>query len=589
MKNTTIALREKMKKLITLLLCTFSLSAFSQQFITPPDIWLKADNPNNVGNLLNDFSGNNHHAVYPTNFSSLDSTLFNFNKSLLFAANSGMFRVDYIPVINEEMTIITVYKCNSVTSEQNIWTISFDSANIANLTTQYIKTISTKIKYADTTSIKALINTTRPKWKNITDTLGNYILLGSSDSLNYSGKLAEFMLFDKYLDKIELLKIHTYLAIKYGVSLFKSDYVNSLDSVIWNYQENINYSKEIAGIGKDTTLGLNQKQSSADGGDNSLCIAANTKQPSNQLNTYALNQGDFLVWSSNGKNINDTISEGRTLNQISNLPSKKWLMQVSGNTSRLIPTQIVLNGSQIDSIGQCFLVIDRSATSNFSIENSQLIKADSIDSNKNIYFSNIYWDIDQSGKDMFTFLLGNKLTLLATALNCTTNTLGVIDVEIVGGTPPFTYSLTPDTIQNMMLWNSNERAQTKNNLLSGKYIAKVIDIKGATDKQTVEILVSDNATTFSTTSNKLSALNTSTPEYSVYPNPTRGEYTVNIKLAEISQIMIRVIDETGKLIDEKIESGSNRYKINGVIKGKGSYYIEITTSCEKKLFKLVVV
>jgi hypothetical protein len=433
----------------------------------------------------------------------------------------------------------------------------FDSSHVANLTTQKITTVTSKIKYTDTTSVKALINTTRPRWKNITDSIGNFILLGSSDSLSYSGKLAEFMLFDKQLDKTELLKVHTYLALKYGISLFKSDYVNSSDSVIWNYQENINFSKEIAGIGKDTTLGLNQKQSSADGGDNILCIAANAKQTRNQLNTSALNQGDFLVWSNNGKNINDTLSD-RSVNQISNLPSKKWLIQVSGNTSRTIPTQVVLNGSQIDSIGQCFLVIDRSATNNFTMSNCQLIVADSIDANKNIYFSNIYWDIDQSGKDMFTFLLGNKLTLLATAHNCSSSILGSIDVEIVGGTPPFAYSLLSDTTQNNVLWNSNERLQTKINLTSGRYIAKVLDIKGKTDLQSVEIVVSENATSFSIIPNKPLGTNTDTPYFSIYPNPTRGEYSINIKLTEVSQVVIRVIDETGKLIDEKTESGSNR-------------------------------
>jgi hypothetical protein len=208
-----------------------TLSVFSQQFVTPPEVWFKADNPNNTENVLNDFSGNNHLGVYPATLPFPDTTLFNFNKSFLLGANSGAFKTDFIPKVNEEMTIITVYRGSSPTNELNVWTMYFDSANVANLTTHKFTTITSKIKYTDTTSTKANINTTRPRWKNITDTLGNYILLGSSDSLNYSGKLAEFMLFDKYLEKNELLKIHTYLAVKYGVSLF---FINAVHGFLTN-------------------------------------------------------------------------------------------------------------------------------------------------------------------------------------------------------------------------------------------------------------------------------------------------------------------------------------------------------------------
>ena len=580
------------KKLSTLLLSMFSLAVFSQQAITPPAVWYKADNPNNTGNLLNDLSGNNHPAIYPATLPFPDTTLFNYNKAYLQGANAGAFRVGYIPSANEEMTLITVYKCNTPTLEQNIWTMYFDSSRVANLTTQKITTIGTKIKYIDTTSTKAIINTTRPKWKNITDTLGHYILLGSSDSLNYSGKLAEFMLFDKPLSETELLKTHTYLAIKYGISLYKSNYLSSSDSIIWNYQENINFDKEIAGIGRDTVLGLNQKQSSADGGDNILCIAANAKQTSNLQNNHTLNRGDFLIWSCNGGSITQTSADTIHPNQLGGLPDKKWLMQVSGNTSRSIPTQVVLNGSQFDTLGRCFIVIDRSATGNFSQANSQIIEADSIDANKNIYFSNLYWDPDLSGKDMFTFILGNKLTLFASTRQ-SSDTTGALDLEVIGGTAPFTYSLTSGTTGNSIFWNSSERTQTKPNLTSGIYIAKVLDIKGNTDFRPIEITISENTSSYSTlpngtSSDKEPTAGNTVNDCRIYPNPSRGNYTISISQKEITPVEIRIYDDLGKLVDYKKESGSSHYSINGHLETDGNYLIEILTDRQHRFYKLVI-
>jgi len=420
-------------------------------------------------------------------------------------------------------------------------------------------------------------------------------LLCGTDSLPFYGKMAEYIVFNKTLQKNDLQKVQSYLAIKYGITLFQSNYKNSADTIIWNYTKNKIYSNNIAGIGKDSLFELNQKQSAGNGGDDILTIGTGSITASNTQNQAQLNEGDFLVWGNNGKELkpveNDTI--GTTT--ISNLLKKKWMMQVTGNTASGIATQLIFDASAIDSLGKCVLLINRDATDNFTMNNTEIYTADSIDANKKVYFSGIYWDTDHSGKDMFTFLLGNRLTLLARTKNVSTATShnGKIMLEVLGGKPPYSYSLLADSTQNIRLWNSNDSLQNIHNLSAGKYLAKVVDIKGLTDAKLVEILVSSNHSCSSTyypqnNNSNNEEITITENKIEIYPNPCKGNYTIYFQQFESMDVAIRVHDMAGKLIEENLVSGQGQFVINGKLKEKGSYLIEVETSKERKTFKLVV-
>lgn len=69
----------------------------------------------------------------------------------------------------------------------------------------------------------------------------------------------------------------------------------------------------------------------------------------------------------------------------------------------------------------------------------------------------------------------------------------------------------------------------------------------------------------------------------VYPNPSRGEVTVD--LSGINNALIRVMTTTGRVIYEnKAKNDTNRFEINGT---PGMYYVQIITPSSKKIFKLV--
>ncbi len=592
-----------MKKTILLLAClAINVIVFSQhlQLKTQPQIWLRADSAGNSLNSWSDASGNNLNAFTATGQILPDTVLFNFNRAYLMDSLAKPLMIPYKSKGTENLTVLTVYHTSLPQTELGLWCIKLDTAKNTSLTTQKIQSFKTRVNYADSTFTRAIINTTMPKWKNLhIDTLNSYILLGGSDSLNYSGKLAEFLLFRTTLKGKDLQKVHTYLAIKYGISLYQSDYLDSKDSIIWNYQQNINYSKEIAGIGKDTLLNTNQKQSSANGGEDILTIGAGTIAKTTIQNQYPLNQGDFLIWSNNGAELTkkgiDTIPD-----LISNVSDKKWMMNVKGITANTIPTQITLDVSKFDSVGRCVLLINRDTNENFLAFSTEIYQSDSTDTiTHKVYFSNINWDTDMSGNDIFTFLLGNKLTLLATTPdqppvnNPTANYSAKLDV--MAGTPPFIYTVFPDSLpENIITWTSNDSIEYMHNLNSGIYTAIVTDVKGAKDTKKFKIgqknkNMESSLHHPSDSNNNNDNNNTITENrFSVYPNPANKNFTIEIQLKQKESIRLRYLDTQGKLILEKTLSGSDYYFLNESIKQSGSYFIEIATIEETKIFKLII-
>ena len=87
----------------------------------------------------------------------------------------------------------------------------------------------------------------------------------------YNGYLHEFIFYNRDLTDLEMNKVHTYLAVKYGVTLSsfgvstdasKGDYIATDGSIIWNNGQWANeYHRDVIGIGRDDSQGLLQKQS----------------------------------------------------------------------------------------------------------------------------------------------------------------------------------------------------------------------------------------------------------------------------------------------------------------------------------------
>jgi len=83
--------------------------------------------------------------------------------------------------------------------------------------------------------------------------------------LNFDGDVLEVISYSSRLDDTPLRKIESYLSIKYGLTLNQSseqDYLDSSANSVYDADGALSgFVSNIAGIGRDDSSGLNQKQS----------------------------------------------------------------------------------------------------------------------------------------------------------------------------------------------------------------------------------------------------------------------------------------------------------------------------------------
>ncbi len=382
-------------------------SAFSQSLVTEtkPTIWLRAAECGSTPGIWTDLSGHGHHAQLLDSVPP-DTVLFNYNPAFLLDLSKPGFRIPYLPDPNGKYTFITVYRSLDTATEQGIWNIRLDSVQSAGLTTQNLKSFSQVVPFAANTSTTPVINVLFQSWLNRkADSANCFLLLGANDTIGFSGRLAEFLLFDKRLPNNANAKIHTALALRYGITLYDMPYMAGNDSILWSWDTDAAYHHEVAGIGSDTLLGICQKQSAGHGGDAHVAIASGTLYSAHESNTATMPQGCYLVWGHNDQVTSPAIPDtlpGATPS-IPGRMQRAWMMRATGYGVSAMATQVVYRPQPADTLPETALVIDRQARGIFHPDSVELYYPDSVDASGNVYFNTILWDTDLSGSDDFTF------------------------------------------------------------------------------------------------------------------------------------------------------------------------------------------
>ncbi len=400
-----------MKNYVLLFVLLFAISDSQAQNLpteNQPLIWLRADI---IGDSLNqwvDYSGNGFDAHLQTNQTFPSDTIFNYNAALNFGVSNQALEVSYIGKRKEYLKVFMVYKAADSLNEYGLWSIKLDSFIEVGLSSYEILNVRKDLLYDSTTSIIPTINSLAKSWRRV-DVDSNIcrLLIGGTDSLSYKGIIAEFIMFNKRLTKADNKKVHSYLAIKYGITLDRLDYVNSDDEVILPYKSNKAFFNDVASIARDDSLQLYQKQSSGNAGQSELIISAGNLQIYNDSNHSQLNNMDYLIWGHNGDSLNiDTDTSNTAV--FSYLLKRKWMINVNGVTASEISTNIQIDASAFDTTQNMVLVINPDSASVFDPNTCFIIYPDSVDSLQHYYFTDINWDSDSSGSDGFTFMINQN-------------------------------------------------------------------------------------------------------------------------------------------------------------------------------------
>lgn len=434
--NYKFRFRNRSIILFILLIGSISFSiAQRNSHIPPPYLWLKADSVNHEQNYWVDLSGHNHHIYFN---SPIDSSKINYQPSLRFET-ANPYTIPYCPKKKDVICMFAVYKADTSQNGYSIWSVKLDSSNFIEMNSIFVRDLYGKNLYNSGSKSSPKLNFFKHNWSDQkVDTLYNHLFICGGDSIqSFNGSMAEMLFYNRSLSFKDITKVSTYLAIKYGISLSDMNYVRSDNVVLWDVKKNKEFNNEIAGIGKDIKLQINQKQSGGNGGDAILRISCNNRfYNMNKENNYEINDGDFLIWGDNGKSLLDFFTDTLSIDSthyvdstvyrtyLTNLSERRWIIRRTGKTANAIPTVVMLYAPDLvrDTLKSISLILSRTANILFPADSCLFMTPDSTDSTGNFYFHNIYWDTDSSGSDAFTFQINEVQQDQQSCLNRSLNT-----------------------------------------------------------------------------------------------------------------------------------------------------------------------
>lgn len=274
----------------------FSILTFSQLTKLDVQLWKKADIIPKESTLCK------------------DENLLNFHCGIKLLEKS----VEYRGSKNHTISLV-----HSSKEDELIWKNSEQNISLSN--TVYSKE-KKKIKIVKRPSIFSFMGKADPDKYKI-----EYPSIKFEDQ-----NLYELIFMQKRAKAMDLNKIHSYLSIKYGISLEKGKYYNSDGKVIWDPEQHKEYQYRPTGLGRDDGNELYQKQS-ANQSDQFLTIGMNEIKRTNSENVTALDDNNFVMWSDNNKNMSlkndgklDVLERNWEINFIGNkVPKTNYTVKIN--------------------------------------------------------------------------------------------------------------------------------------------------------------------------------------------------------------------------------------------------------------------
>lgn len=284
--------------------------------------------------------------------------------------------------------------------------------------------------------------------------------------VSLAGLLPEAIAYSRVLDADERLRVGSYLALKYGITLSDpgADYLNSQGDRIWLGSVYTDYHHHVAGIARDDASGLQQiKAESMEEPD--MLIVTNRDTLANRTT---------LIWGDNNQPAkSDDAKPG-----LSPFLKKQWLFLPTGN-GKTIFTDLEINTSVIDVAlpdkPVYWLGIDSTSSPTPDAKTINLVRMSSLDKNGHAHFEALHWTGNAS--KMYVAVAGELL--LKTAINgpvCGDPQNGSMDITIAGGVGPFSLTVVNSlNNQHLRQISSSARKLHFDKIASGAYTVIALD------------------------------------------------------------------------------------------------------------------
>ena len=529
------------KCLYTILFSALTLVCRAQ--FQHPTAWLRADSASLNAPSWADVSGNGLDAAPSSGAMPAAFSRMNFNKC--FEVDSGTFTLPLGINESRQSDVIVVYETYDTAGENALWQVRLDTARRIGQTTRRILNENGYIAYDTANRMKPVVNYLSQSWRR-PEVCAPTLTLCGADSLPLRGRIAEALYFDRRISDTAVIQWISCLAVKYGITLAQTDYLDSRRNVVWDYTNYPGYCASIAGVGRDDSVGLCQKQTYYADGHIIIGIAeppyydGSTLTGNNEDNPSFIADGDFIVFGMDG--ILPAVSEIYTQSGEIYEVVGRSMAQVTGS-AHTRSTFVLLDTTAVATGCAPFLLIDRSGTGEFPAGETEQVQSAGLDSLGHYVYGNIHWDTDQSGRDFFCFAVTMPDTM---------------------GTPK---ALAVDGYNN----GATQDDMAQNDRRDAKFCVSTT----GNDATSLKSSVNGNSSFL-------------IPHYKLHPNPNHGNFTVEIAYPEAQDVTVTVYDSDGRILLTMDGKGQYAYRFKNSVPTAGHYLIDITSPSEHKTLKMVV-
>lgn len=527
-----------MNRLVLLLAVMISALVSTAQ-IQHPTVWLRADSAVSGAAFWADISGNGLDAT--PSAGTMPGTFSRMNFNRCFGTDSATtFTLPLGINDSRQSDVIVVYETFDTVGENALWQIQLDTATRIGQTTRRILNDNGQITYDTANRLKPVINYLAQSWR-APEVCAPSLTLCAADSLTLKGRIAEALYFDRRISDTAVIQWISYLAVKYGVTLQQTDYLDSRRNMIWNYTDYPGYCASIAGVGRDDSTGLNQKQ--AYYADGRIVFGIGQLANTNEGNPASVADGDFVVFGT-----------GDTLSVVSELYTQdgatyevigRSMAQVTGN-AYTYGTFILLDTAAVQDSVAPVLLIDRSGTGGFPAGETEQMPSTGTDTTGRYLYSGIHWDTDQNGRDFFCFAVAVPDTGTPKALSEGSNGQ----------------------------WEMDNGQSEKDGASSQK--------DGCINES--RLVPCDKFPKGTINGNSTFPI----ARYKLSPNPNHGRFVVEAEYPGEQDVTVTVHDADGRLLLTMTGKGRRTYRFEGLVETAGTYLVDIASQSGRKTLKMVV-
>ncbi|MEM9547810.1 MAG: T9SS type A sorting domain-containing protein [Bacteroidota bacterium] len=286
--------------------------------------------------------------------------------------------------------------------------------------------------------------------------IGRYVNFDTSTEItdeSFSGNFPEFISFTREISANERIRVESYLALKYGITLDQgTTYLSARNKMFWYERNSKTFTNRLFGLGRDDISGLNQLQSESSHLKDHL-VAAVGKIVETNMQKQALTNipnEHFLVFGDDG-GLTELMRDNQK--QI-DFWGKTWLAHGTGQKMPEQPIyfKLKLTGEIIDRLtsnsDEHIWMLKDDYVNNTSISDfeGEFIKyykgvVDLVEGYA--YFDKIFFDEDKNSFDQYTFGVGPEMIVQAQVSGCQGDDL-TMTIVITGGKPKYSINIESD-------------------------------------------------------------------------------------------------------------------------------------------------